>query len=272
MRLIIFLCFGFLSLNALAAERIVSLKPNLTEILFDLGQGDKLVGVTTYCDEPKEAQKIPKVADYIHINTEKLLLAKPTRVFASEENSLEKEIQFIRSHGIPVFVYPFGRLDSLKQSILEMGTALGVASKSSSLVNEINGSIKEIRESLKNKSISPQIMVIVGVNPLVVVGSQNIIDDVLSALDLGNVYRTSSARYPTVNIEDVLMKSPDIIFDLSMGDEEKTKKEHWEWLSRYQSIPAVKNKRYHVLNIRDFRPAPSLVRGLKDLQKYLLSL
>ncbi|KAB2838066.1 ABC transporter substrate-binding protein [bacterium] len=89
-------------LPAFAYSRIVSLKPNLTEILFELGLGAQVVGVTQWCRRPEAAQSLPKVADYLKAFPEPILRLKPDLVIGTKENGSEKEIRFLLERGVPV--------------------------------------------------------------------------------------------------------------------------------------------------------------------------
>jgi ABC-type hemin transport system substrate-binding protein len=85
----------FLPLQAIAYSRIISLKPNITEIVFALGAGNQLVGVTRFCQRPPEAAKLPRVADYVSIDVEKTLAQRPDLILASMENASRKEVEFL---------------------------------------------------------------------------------------------------------------------------------------------------------------------------------
>ena len=214
----------FWGTRAGAEERIVSLKPNLSEIVFDLGKGHELVGVTTYCDRPERARKIAKVADYIHTDTEKIMTLKPTLVLASRENSVEREIRFLENQGMKVALLSFARLTDMLGSVIEIGRLLNAAPKASEIVEGFQTQMKALAQRIPINKFSQKIIVIVGIKPLVVVGSNNLIDDALQALHLGNIYRSNKGHYPTINLEDLILKAPEVIIDLSMGSEEETKK------------------------------------------------
>ncbi|EKD41507.1 MAG: hypothetical protein ACD_73C00688G0001 [uncultured bacterium] len=252
-------------LVAQASHRLISLKPNITEIIFDLGAGDQLIGVTSYCDRPAEATKIAKVADYIHLDSEKIMWLKPTLVLGSTENSVEREFRFLTKQGIHIEFLSFGRLNQMFDSITKMGDFLNTQEKAHEILNHIQSTLQELKDQVPSNPLTQKVVVMVGLKPFVVVGNDNLIDDLMKDLNIGNLYRGGKSRYPTINIEDLILKSPEVIIDLSMGDEEKTKSEHWAQLHDLQSIPAIKNKRYYVLDVRDFHPAPSLLNGARAL-------
>lgn len=266
-----FFFFGKISISEgedFSKRGIVSLKPNITEILFALGMGNRLVGVTKYCDFPKEAQKIKKVADYIHINVESVMALQPELVIGSFENSIEKEVSFLEKEGSAVFLYPFGTLSETYTSILEI-SRIGEEEKRGDLL------IKEMKEKLQllalalNKeggnSNRHRLLVVVGLRPLVVVGSNNLIDDILLYFGISNVARGSRLSFPTYSLDKLIASQPTVIIDLTMGSEKKNSAASLKWYSQFSSMPAVKNNQIHFLDVADFRGSPRLVKGAEAL-------
>ena len=117
--------------------RLVSLKPNITEILGALGVGSSLVGMTRFCVLPPGAKSIPIVADYVSVDTEKILGVRPTWVIGSEENSLKKEVDFLTSHGIRVTLHRFTTLADTYKSIQAIADGLGLSEGGTVLVSEM---------------------------------------------------------------------------------------------------------------------------------------
>lgn len=250
--------------SAQAQDRIISLKPNITEILFDLGVGDQVVGVTTFCDDPKAAQKIDKIADYVHLNLEKILLKKPTLIFGSKENSVAREIQFLKDRGIAVYLFAFDRLDSIYTSIVGIAKVLGIEGKGVVLVQSMKSQLAQIKEQAPPYQ-GVALLMVVGRNPLMVVGGNNMLQDLFSLLGLNNLAGSSKIPYPTYSVEKFLVKRPEVIIDVTMG----TESNNAAWYERYPSLPAVQRGRVYFLDIADFRPSPRLIFGARSLIKAL---
>ncbi len=246
------------------SERLVSLKPNVTEIIFDLGRGGDLVGVTQYCDRPPAALKINKVADYVHVDVEKVLIQKPTLVLGAEENSQKKQIHFLRDRGLRVELFSFKTLEEIKSSIQKMGNILGKSNEA----KKISADIQDEIDRVKNKISQPsRILIVVGVNPLVVVGGkENYLHDVTRQLGLVNVAAKSQMRYPQMGMEDVIAGHPDVILILTMGSEKGRGAKIFE---RFGSIEAVKKNQVFELEMDDFRPSPGLVKGIREVGRVL---
>src|SRR5437868_2923689 len=118
-------------------SRILSLKPNITEILFFLGVGDRVVSDTTYCTRPEAAKKLPKVADYIQVFPEVALSLQPDLILGSTENSSQKEVYFLIDRGKTVKLFPFSTLAETMQSIEAIGTLVGKSEEAKKIVREM---------------------------------------------------------------------------------------------------------------------------------------
>jgi len=254
---------GLWSTRVYSQERIISLKPNITEILISLGVGDQLIGVTTYCVLPKQKQAMAKVADYVHIDVEKVLTLRPTIVFGSKENSIKKEIEFLKKQGIQVELLPFGRLSSTYSSIQSIASKLGLSGQGRQLVRSMKGSLDQIKSTVSGDPA--KILGIVDFKPLVVVGSHNLIADLFKLLGYQNVAGASRLRYPSYSIEKLISSRPELIVDFSKGHSGSKQTKALKWYGQYASIPAVANNRIYFLDIADFLASPRLVEGAKKL-------
>jgi iron complex transport system substrate-binding protein len=234
--------------------------------------GDKIVGVTTFCDYPPEAKRIDKVSDYIQPDLEKVIAKNPDLIVTSQENSSRREIEFLIRKGYRVVTYESDTLAQLKKTILELGRELGKIEKAEQLLKEMD----IVLGQLKKRSPSPQpspvqgegdrkgiqrALFVVSHHPLVVAGSQNIFDDAASYLGVINIAGKSRLKYPTYSLEQLLAQAPDIILDFSMGSEasETSKKEILDWWKKFPSLPAVREGRIFFLDMGVMRASPRLV-------------
>lgn len=251
---------------SIASEGVVSLKPNITELIFELGGGDQLVGVTTFCNYPPEAQKIEKVGDYSHVDVEKVLKIRPKLVVNSQENSIEREIVFLQKRGIKVKLLNFDRLDHFFDSIIELSKEFDREEEAHRILRHIKSALEELRTI----DLPPEkVIVVVGIQPLVIVGGNNFLNDLLVYLGITNGVGNSSARYPTWGVEQLILSQPTVIIDLAMGTEKKDEEIRLKWYRRFQSIPAVKNNRIYFLDMNDFRASSRLIRGARKIVEVL---
>lgn len=249
----------------IAYTRIVSLKPNITEILFALGAGDRIVGVTSYCDRPPEAQKLPKVADYIHVDTEKTLLLKPDLILGSTENASQKEVNFLESRGVKVALFPFATLKDLMSSLAAIGKLLDAAPEADRILATMRSELEDLKARAKDRPRLKALFV-VGADPLVVAGSGNFFDDAAEYLAVTNVAGQSRLHYPTFSTEALIRSAPEVILELTMGSEQSaSREERRRWWARFGSIPAVKNGRVYFMDIERMRAVPGLPSFLGDI-------
>ncbi len=267
--LIICLVF-FLPWSLQSYERIVSLKPNLTEILFSLGLGNKIVGVTTFCNYPPEAQKIDKVSDYLQPDIEKLLAKKPDLIVTSEENSQRREIEYLQRKGYKVLTYPTDTLDQVRTSILKLGIEVGKTEEARKILADFDAQLQRLQSKVlllqqqKPAWKNPRTLFIVGQHPLIVAGSGNLIDDIAPYLGLQNAVSKSKLKYPSFSVEQVYAVAPEYIINFAMGTEssEKARQEAQEEIEKMKALPAVRNKQIYFWDIGALRASPRLPQEL----------
>ncbi len=263
--LFLILLFNF-NILSVASAGVVSLKPNITELLFELGLGDRLVGVTTFCDYPEEAKGIEKVGDYSHVDIEKVLKIHPEIVINSKENSIEREIIFLEKRGIKVKFLNFDRLNQFFDSIGDLSKEFDREEEGKKILSRIKSELEELRAI---DLPSEKVILVVGVQPLVVVGGNNFLNDLLAYLNISNAAGGSRVRYPNWGVEQLILSQPTVIIDLSMGTEKKGEAMRLKWYRQFQSIPAVKNNRIYFMDIDHFRASSRLVRGAKKIVELL---
>lgn len=250
--------------NAYAFERIVSLKPNITEILYALGAGDRVVGVTTYCDYPDAAKNVPRVADYIKPFAERMIVAAPDLVIGSQENTSRKAIWQIESMGYRVELFPFTTLDETLSSIGKIAFLVGKEKSGKKVVSAIRSAMKSATRH-GGTDAKPRVLVVWGQRPMVVTGPGSFMDELIKAVGAVNVAHRGSMMYPHWSTENVIAADPDVIIDMSkpMGSG-KVNYELWKELT---TVSAVKNNRVVTLDDSLFRAGPRLPEAVKQLAK-----
>lgn len=243
-------------------KRIVSLKPNITELLFEIGAGDQVVGVSTWCNKPDAAKKLPKVADYIKPNIEMIMVLKPDLVVTSRENSIKAPIDILEKMGIPVLVLPFQSIDDFLASTKILGETIGHSKEATDLIHRITA----LKEERAGENADRKTLIIVGKRPLIAAGPTTFLGELIRLSGGKNIVE-SKIPYPHVNMELILAQDPEVIIDLSMGSEDKSSNVQHYW-KRYP-IEAVKKNRIHDLNISDFRIGPGLIEQVATLKEIL---
>jgi len=247
-------------------ERIVSLAPNLTEILFSIGAGDKLVGVTNYCNFPPEATFIDKVADLVSVNYEALAIANPDLVLLTVEGNSKESFDKILSLGINVFVSNPRNLDGILKSVKDFGTMTNNLQKADSVVDYISVKIDSLHKSVSivsNKS-KPKILFLLSISPLISVGEDTYLNNVIELAGGYNICAENQINYPVLNREEVLAKKPDYILlpnDLNTNLAEVLKV-YPEW----KTLPVAKSNRIKFFNADLLqRPATRVAEAVEEI-------
>jgi len=252
-------------------KRIVSLAPSMTEILYALGLGDNIVGVTTFCDYPEEAKKKPKIGGMSNPSLEAVISLKPDIVVLTTDGNPKEFEERLVSLKIKTFVFQARRLSELPQGLRELGRALGIEERADKLAQEIEDGIeKEKKSSLFSRpsSIKRKVLFIVWPEPLIVAGPGTVIDDAVTLLGHENIAATATTDYPKYSLEEVIRQAPDVLFiGKSMGNDMRPVSKGL--LKRLSTVPAVKNGKVFFVSDKLFRLGPRVVKGIEELAECL---
>lgn len=242
-----------LSAEAAVPQRIVSLKPNITEILFALGAGDRVVGVTTWCTYPPEALVLPRVADYVAPNIEKTVALSPDLVLGSQENAARQPIERLQKMGINVVLLPFATPDATWGSIQGIGELLGTPAAGKNMADRLRFAIG-LQERAWAMFDGPRVLIVVGSAPLIAAGPSSLIGNALQLANGENIVTATKIAYPRISKETIIEKGPDIIIDASDGMGEPT-----------HTFKDLYGKEARHISIDLFRPGPRFVTGVQAL-------
>jgi iron complex transport system substrate-binding protein len=261
-------------LLALGPNRIVSVAPAITEILFALGAGDQVVGVTTYCKYPEAARAKPKIGGFTTPNVEAILALRPDQVVMTKTRP--DVAQKLRQTGIDVLEVQPDTLSGIYESIQSISRQLGVPARGQTL-------IESIREELQGAAVKPgagtkpRVLFIVGRTPgtvldLSVAGRGTYLNELIGLAGGENVFADASVPYPQVSMEEVIRRNPDVIID--MGHNEmltEAQKENVKQLWRkYAFLAAVKNNNVFPISADYFvTPGPRVVQAVRDIRKMI---
>jgi iron complex transport system substrate-binding protein len=243
-------------------ESVVSLAPNLTEIVFAVGAGDKLVGVTTFCDFPAEARSIRKVSDTQKPNIETIIALKPQVVFVSTASQLEAFTKTLDQQGIKVYVTSPNSLEDIYKSIEAVGQITGNGKKAEDVVDALKRRVTDARGPAVYGSV-PKVFVQIDREALYTVGRESYINDLIPRA--GGVSATAdlATAYPKISREAAVAMNPDVIvISESEGNREPNE--------AFRNSPAVKNGRVYRINADLLsRPGPRVVDALEELARVL---
>lgn len=256
--------FGNLVTLEKAPERIISFAPSHTEILFALGLGDKVVGVTSYCDYPEEALEIERVGDYEGVNYERVIELEPDLIVNYGELDADSA-KIYEEAGIPVVSYMPESIDEVIETIEEIALVTGAVEAGEELVNQMTQKRDEIVERVKDKE-PVKVFYEVWHEPLMTAGAGSFVDDLIQLANGINIARDAEGLYPNYDLEQLIENDPEVYIS-SVDLPEKTV-EAIASRPGYEEITAIKEGRVYLLdgNIMS-RPGPRIVDALEIMAK-----
>ena len=245
-------------------QRIVSLAPSVTETLFALGFGNRVVGVTTYCDYPAEARKLPKIGGFMSPSLEAIAAKRPDFVIGVSSATDPVKAREMERLGLKVTLISLASVNDILTSIKSIARLLGSPEAGEKLVDKI---ILQFNQTKKRVASAPRraTLLAVGLRPLVVVGGKNFIDELITLAGGENI--AGNADQPWLNLPDeyVVAKAPQVIIEAGMGSERGESAKHWGDL---KSIPAVREHRvYAYQSDKILRPGPRIGEGLEEIAR-----
>lgn len=245
-------------------QRIVSLAPSITEIIFRIDQAYRLKGVTQYSNYPAQASALPKIGSYIRVDLERILALKPDLCIAIKDGNPKQIVDRLQSMQIPVYVVDPRNLETVIQTIVEIGSLLNTSEKANLLANEMRNRMKRIRALVAGTDKRPRVFIQIGISPIISAGSKTFIHDLILEAGGINVAAGYSA-YPRFSREQVLAFSPEVIIITSMARQTVFEQIKAEW-SRWTDMPAARDQRIFIVESDVFdRPSPRLLDGLEIL-------
>ncbi len=240
-------------------QRIISLTPHLTELLFAVGAGPQLVGVDSASDYPEAARTLPRIGDYSRINFERILALKPDLVVVWAGGNRAADIHGLKKMGLPVLHTQATRLDDVARLLRLVGQASGHAAAGEAAARDVSARLAALQVRGTQK---PPVSVFYQVwdRPLMTVGGTHWISDALALCGARNVFADLRAASPVVSREAVLRRAPALIVG---GSDAPDLRRPWQ---RFAGLPAVKNDAFVRVNADLLhRPTPRLIEGVAEL-------
>jgi iron complex transport system substrate-binding protein len=254
-----------------SVTRVVSLAPNLTEILFAISAGDRVVGVTRYDDHPPAVLSLPKVGGFLDPNLEAILGLKPDLVVCVPNSGNEKSMRTLIRLRIPVLVLPARKLEDVYSATTFLGDVLGQRDQARKINADMRKRAKAVTARVADRA-RPKVLIVYGHKPLVVAGPGTFADQLLVLAGGDNVVTSTKVAYPTLPLEMVIELAPEVIIDASMSGTgaEMRLDEVRDFWKRFKVIPAVRKDAVHLFDSALwFRPGPRLIDGLEHLERLL---
>jgi iron complex transport system substrate-binding protein len=244
--------------------RIVSLAPNLTEILYDLGVENRIAAVTDYCDYPPGARTKPKIGGFVNPSLEAIVSLRPDLVVMTEDGNPQVLDRRLRTLGIRTYIFKARRIKELPQEIRIIGRILGVGTAADRRADWIETRIRWIGEGTDTASRRRfrKAIFIVQPTPLIAAGKGTTIDDAFTIFGIHNNAAAGKTRYPKYSLEEIIRLEPDVLFfGKGRGMEERVK----PLIERLSTLDAVRLGKVFFVGEAIYRLGPRIVSGLEEM-------
>lgn len=257
------ICIGIACSSHPEKNGVVSIGPNITEIVFALGANQQLKGISDFDDYPPETQNINRIGSYLSPNLEKITSLRPATIIVSGEIPQLKELS--QQLGVQYHSVPMDTLQQIYDGITLIGEITHTSNKAKYLITEMKNNFQKLEEMTKN--LDPvSTLLVVGREPrdlssIQVAGGSSFLTEILRLAGGKNVFEDSAQNYFEISAEQVLSKAPEVIIEFRCG-EDLTQKQldalflDWKALD---SIPAIQKSRiYFILESYGMRPGPRI--------------
>lgn len=250
-------------------QRIVSLAPSNTEILFALGLGEKVVGVTEYCNYPPEALNKEKIGGYSTPDIEKIIALQPDLILANSIHA-EEVIPALEQIGLTVFALAAENVDGILEDIRMVGKITGSEDEASKLATEMENRIEAITDVTKSLEERPRVFYITWHDPLFSVGSETTIQELVQKAGGANIFQDMTG-HKTVDLEEVIARDPQII--IACTGHGSAKAEPLEWAKEEPRLGVTEarksNRIYQIDADLVSRTGPRIVDALEEFAWFI---
>ena len=245
--------------SALAAERIITLSPGTTELVYAIGAGDKIIATVEHSDYPEQAASLPHIGNYQSINIEAILALKPDLIIAWPDGNPAPQLAQLEQMGLAIHYSNAATLNDLPLELIKLGSATGDTKKAQQVAQKYQRKLTELKERYKNRE-TMSLFYQVWPEPLMSVSNNSWIGESVLLCGGQNIFADSKQPFPLVSIEHVLLKKPQIII---AADKKQSVLEHWQ---KWPMLPAVKKQHLYTLEPDHLhRYGPRLLLGISQL-------
>jgi iron complex transport system substrate-binding protein len=193
------------------AQRVISLAPHVTELLFAAGGGSHVVGVVAYSDFPEEAKKIPQIGSNREVDLERVMALKPDLIVVWRHGSSERQIEMVRKLGVPLFHSEPQKLDDIPESVAKLGQLMGTEKAANPAADALRQQLGSLRGRYTNRPLV-RVFYQVWDKPLYTLNGRHIVSDALRLCGAENIFAKLPVTAPVVSVEGVLQENPEAIF------------------------------------------------------------
>jgi iron complex transport system substrate-binding protein len=244
-------------------HRLLSIAPSITETLFELGLGDRLVGDTDYCDYPPQAKALPHVGALLNPSLEKIVALKPDLVVGTDEANRRETADQLERLGIPLYGVTAHTVEGTIQSLEDLGHVLDWDQPTQKLVASLRARVAAVDRQVQGQP-RPKVLFVVQYRPLITAGRQTFISDVIQRAGGVSISNDLMTEWPHMGLEEVLKRAPDVIL-FPQTDAFAPSLDEFQKLAGWRDMAAVKNHRLYFVSETIMRPSPRLIDALEEL-------
>jgi iron complex transport system substrate-binding protein len=248
------------------AQRVISLAPHVTELLYAAGGGAKIVGAVSYSDFPPEARQLPRVGDNKSLDLERIVALKPDLIVVWRHGNAQRQLDRLRELHIPLFFSEPHHLDDVAVSLTKLGELLGTSSTADAAAAAYRRDIARLRAQYADR---PAVSVFYQVwdQPLMTLNGEHMVSDVIELCGGRNVFAKLQPLVPTVSTEAVLAANPQAIVTAAPGatKPDTTLPQLGAWRAWPRLSAVANNNLFSIDGDLINRPAPRIALGAKQM-------
>ena len=248
-------------------QRIVSLAPSITETLYALGQQDKMVADTDYCDYPTAATQKPHIGAVLDPSIERIVALKPDLVIGSAEANRRETADQLAHLGIPLYGLSDKSVDDVLKSIRDLGALLDCESQANALASTLENRVQTVEHRV-TETARPRVLFVTWYQPLITIGAHNFVADVIRRAGGQSISDDLPGEWPRLSLEAVLARHPDVIL-LPQSQTYTPSLDDLKRLPGWRDLAAVKSGRVYFISDTVVRPCPRLVDSLEEVAAIL---
>ena len=248
------------------AQRVITLAPHLTELVFAIDQGDKLVGVMSFSNYPEAAKKIPRIGSHNTISYESIAKIQPDLILAWGSGNGSEVINKLKSLGFSVYVSEPKKLEGVAATIRKLGMLLDAKDKGENEANKFINRLSQLKENYSNRQ-KISVFYQISDNPIMTLSGRHLISDVIELCGGFNIFSKAIPIALKVSLESLVRSDPQVV----IAGTKKENEEKWlsEWANR-ASMRAVKNKQVYFIDPDLLiRHGPRIIEGTEKICNYL---
>lgn len=217
------------------AQRIVSLAPHVTEMLFEAGAGDRVVAAVSYSDHPPAARELPRVGSYNRFDIERILAQDPDLLVGWQSGNPDEALERLRRLGLPLYLTEPRSLDSIASNLERLGRLAGTAGTAAAAADRFRARYRDLRARYSERE-PLTVFYEIWNDPLMTVNGEHLISSVVRACGGRNVFADLPTIAPRVSVESVLQRDPQVIVASGMGDERPEWLDDWKQWSDLAAV------------------------------------